>query len=417
MSNVASEPSGARVPLLLPSPGLLRASALWITAANWAEAMAEIVGAADIVAGDRVLTAEAVREELTGLERSGPRGRPGPWRTSRPAVTAETLIKDWRWLVRGRLRPAAMPSPSRYRGTPLVWQHHDPFHVRGRALADRLGVPLVQYVDAPYVWEARRWGIRRPGWEWLTARYGDGGPLRSADLILAVSDEVAEAVRAAGVAPERILVTQCTADLRYFDRGQRHEVRAELGLADAFVIGWAGTFRPFHALDLLLDAFEAVAAVERNSHLLLVGDGPMAMHERDRVAKSGLDHRITFTGSVPHTRVGRFVSAFDVAVLQAQSTESFHYSPMKLREYLAAGVPVVGADVGDVSRLITRSRAGWLVPAGDATSLANRLIQTARDPEGTAALGRVAADFAARELGTVVEARRVLEAAAALARP
>ncbi|HWV57087.1 MAG TPA: glycosyltransferase family 4 protein [Longimicrobiales bacterium] len=406
----------ARVPLLFPSTRLLRASALWITAANWAEALAEIVGAAEVLAGDRVLTAEAVREELSGLERSAARRRSRTWRTSRPAIRAETLIKDCRWLLRGRLRPDAVPSPERYRGTPIVWQHHDPFHTRGRALADRLGVPLVQYVDAPYVWEARRWGIRRPGWEWLMARFGDGGPLRAADLVLVVSEEVGEAVKQFGVDPSRVMVTQCTADLRYFDRGRRDDTRAALGLGDAFVIGWVGTFRPFHALDLLLDSFEAVASAEPQCHLLLVGDGPMATHVRERVRAAGLENRVTFTGSVTHTQVGAYVAAFDVAVLQAQSAETFHYSPMKMREYMAAGVPVVGVDAGDVRRTITRSGAGWLVPAGDAAALAERLLQAARNPEGTAATGRIAAEFAARELGTVAEARRVLEAAAAMGR-
>ena len=73
---------------------------------------------------------------------------------------------------------------------------------------------------------------------------------------------------------------------------------------------------------------------------MLIGDGPEAPHVRERV-KHRAGRCAGDDGAVPHSEVGPLMSTFDVAVLQARDGEGFHYSPLKLREYFAAGVPVV----------------------------------------------------------------------------
>jgi glycosyltransferase involved in cell wall biosynthesis len=53
----------------------------------------------------------------------------------------------------------------------------------------------------------------------------------------------------------------------------------------------------------------------------------------------------------------------------------FYFSPLKIAEYLAAGLPVVASEQGDIPRLV--GDAGMLVPPGDAAAL-QRALETLR---------------------------------------
>ena len=54
----------------------------------------------------------------------------------------------------------------------------------------------------------------------------------------------------------------------------------------------------------------------------------------------------------------------DVAVVLAAPGDAFHYSPLKLAEYLAAGVPVVAARAGVLPEQLCDGIDSVLVPPG-----------------------------------------------------
>ncbi len=90
----------------------------------------------------------------------------------------------------------------------------------------------------------------------------------------------------------------------------------------------------------------------------------------------------TLTGPVPHDDVPRHIAAMDVAVsthLPADPSE-FYFSPLKLFEYLACGVPVVAADIGQPSQILRAGETGYLYPPGDAAALAGRIRLLLSDP-------------------------------------
>ena len=122
--------------------------------------------------------------------------------------------------------------------------------------------------------------------------------------------------------------------------------------------------------------------------LLLVGDGP----ERVRIEKLARELGVpaTFTGTVPHHELPAYLAAMDAAVVLAPRGAPFHYSPLKLAEYLAAGLPVVAPAVGQLPERLTEGLDALLVPPGDEAALGAALRHLRDDPEERARLGKAA---------------------------
>jgi glycosyltransferase involved in cell wall biosynthesis len=320
---------------------------------------------------------------------------------------AKTAIKDVRnW---GRRRRFVVDPVGPWRATDVrfVWQRHELFHTAGLLLARRLGVPSVLFMPAPLVWEAEQWGTTRPGWGRWVERLGESPSLLGSDLVACGSEEVAEQARRLGVPEERMLLTPTGVDLDQFaqtpDPGP---LRRRLGLEGRFVVGWVGSFRRFHAVEL---AVEAAAAVPDTS-LLLVGDGP----ERARIERLAHDLGVpaAFTGTVPHDELPAYLTAMDAAVILARGDAPFHYSPLKLAEYLAAGLPVVAPAVRGLASRLTDGVDAVVVPTDDVLALGAALRRLRDNPEERVRLGKAAHASAEAEWSWDHQVSRVAEALA-----
>ena len=358
--------------VLFVAPGReqLLSGALWVVLANWAEASERRYGAAPVITPDAVLTPTEARNLAfspgSGTPRSSGRVR---------GQDLKRLAKDGRALWRALRYSFAVPNPEV--SQPLyVWQHHDLFQRAGFRLARRLEVPLVLYVHAPQVWEARQWGVTRPGWGRIVEWLGEQPQFDAADLVACVSEEVAAATVELGADPRRVMVAPCTADAERFDHATPR--RAELGFADEVVVGWVGTFRPFHHVGLLI---RAIAEARRSSPrlvLLLVGDGPTRA-ACEALARE-LDVPCRSVGTVDQSYVPALIKSFDIAVIPSGVGE-FHYSPLKLKEYLAARRASVLPRAGEMARSLVDRRDALFYEPGDHAGLRDAIAELARDPQ------------------------------------
>jgi glycosyltransferase involved in cell wall biosynthesis len=83
-----------------------------------------------------------------------------------------------------------------------------------------------------------------------------------------------------------------------------------------------------------------------------------------------------------------YLAAADVAAVTYHPDTGRYFSPLKLFEYLAAGLPVVAADFGEIPHCIRGGETGLLYPPGDAAALADALATLIGDREQAVALGR-----------------------------
>ncbi len=251
----------------------------------------------------------------------------------------------------------------------LIYERFSLWSDAGAQLAQATRLPFVLEVNAPLREEAARYRqLTDPLRAWQVERR----QFQAATAIAVVSQPLKEYAIRQGAAPERVHVLPNGVDPRRFHpavRGGR--VRHRYGLGGKIVVGFAGRVRPWHDLPTLLRAFRQLWLGDPRYHLLLVGQMPEELPAR--LAVLGLDEAVTLTGPAPHEQMPEHLAAMDVAVsphAAQMDRDAFYFSPLKLYEYLACGVPTVAANLGQSAQLLRDGQAGLLYPAGDAQALA-----------------------------------------------
>ncbi len=168
----------------------------------------------------------------------------------------------------------------------------------------------------------------------------------------------------------------------------RAEAGAALGLpADAIVTLFFGYIRAYKGLDLLLDAFEAVAAAEPRAWLVIAGrphtDGEEVRY-REQIAAHPAAERIVFHGRfIANDEVATYFASADLVALPYRHI--YHSGLVHLA--FSFGKAVLATRVGDFSETIEDGRTGLLVDAGSPPLLAAGLLAALADPDQLAAMG------------------------------
>jgi glycosyltransferase involved in cell wall biosynthesis len=103
--------------------------------------------------------------------------------------------------------------------------------------------------------------------------------------------------------------------------------------------------------------------------------------------------------------MAQYYQAADVYVHAAKS-DTF---PTAVLEALACGLPVVATAVDGISEQIEENRSGFLVQAGDADAMANRVIHLLLNERLHTSMGTAAAEIASRSFGVQRQAQTYLD--------
>jgi glycosyltransferase involved in cell wall biosynthesis len=143
-----------------------------------------------------------------------------------------------------------------------------------------------------------------------------------------------------------------------------------------------------------------------------VGDGFERTNLEAEAARRGVSDAVVFTGSAAHDEIPQYVAAMDVALVTARAGQAFHYSPLKMREYLAAGVAVVAPRIGEIPAAIADCDTGRLYLPGDAVELGAVLRELYEHPAERARIARDGQKYALRHCTWDVQLSTLLDSAA-----
>lgn len=270
----------------------------------------------------------------------------------------------------------------------FIYDRYNSFSTAGLHVARAHGIPLVLEVNAPVAYERTAYENKRLWLAGTATRY-ERFICTAADHVFVVSTPLEHfLVNERGVAPAKVTVLPNGANTETFRPDVSGEpVRAALGIGNRAVIGFVGILRPWHGVDMLIDAVPTLKARGHDLHLLIVGDGPIEQELQARAEALGVRDRVTFTGRLAHQQVRNYVAAMDLAV---SPKATFYASPMKILEYMALAKPVVGPAMDNIRDIIDDGRTGMLFEPDSAPALVARLDELLASPARRKAIGAAA---------------------------
>lgn len=312
----------------------------------------------------------------------GAEGTPKPagfWqRLSLPRRAVEVLEILYNHKGRAMLRAAARTLRPHF-----VYERHA-LHCRaGLDVARELGVPLLLEVNSPMVDEMQKLGSLRFQKRALAV---ERAVLGGADAVLAVTRVLADLLVERGARAERVhVIGNGAVPERYGPaaKAAAAAVRARWALpANAFALGFVGYMRPWHRLDLVLEAMQQPGL--EDLVLVTMGQGPALAPLLATASRRGLAGRVRALGEVPGELLPSHVLACDGTLIPAINA---YASPLKLFDALAAGVVTLAPDQPNLRENVRHGENGLLFRVGDVGDLVAKLQHLCGDRAFAARLG------------------------------
>jgi glycosyltransferase involved in cell wall biosynthesis len=350
-----------------------------------------MAGALDTLGQDVLIASPGVQLDANSL--------PAGVRCSEiPAVNAQDRMSSAEVLDQARVQADAVIGLARREGAEAIYERYSLASFAGARTAAALGVPLVLEVNAPLRIEAQRF---RQLFHEDFAIQAEAETFSAAQKIFVVSRALARWLSETGVEGRRIEIMGNAPPARAF--GDRHPIPEGAEV----IVGFAGGLKPWHGIETLLRGFELALGQGARMRLEILGEGP-ADALLDRASLS--PDRLLRHGHLPHRQALDVLARWDVGVAVFDALPGFYFSPLKLFEYMAAGLCAVVSEVGELAEIVEHGRAGVVVAPGRPEALAEALLALDRSRGEIRELGTRAQALARTGPTWIDNARRVLSA-------
>jgi glycosyltransferase involved in cell wall biosynthesis len=214
-----------------------------------------------------------------------------------------------------------------------------------------------------------------------------------ADQVLTVSTLARQTYLDAGVSAERVHAVMLGADLELFmpdaggaggagapngaetaDGAEAVARAARVESCNGFFFLFCGASTHPKGFDLLLEAFERVRNEEPGARLRVIGPRGEAA---GRIEGRPREKRISVSGPVGQAELAEELRRADCLVLPSR----YDSYGLVVAEALACGLPVLVSEMVGAKELVVPGENGWIVPAGDATALAEQMVWCVRHPD------------------------------------
>jgi glycosyltransferase involved in cell wall biosynthesis len=236
---------------------------------------------------------------------------------------------------------------------------------------------------------------------------------RVAHKVRVVVPGIGERLHAAGIPETKTFVADNGTDLDRVRPVPRPAALATWRLEpQTRYIGFLGHLTVWQGLELAIEALRRVRDQRPDVDLIIAGDGPEQPRLQALAERWGVAPQVHFLGSVAPSQVGQFLSCVDVALApKTTAISDIGFSPLKVRDYAAAGCPTVLPDLPGLRDLAS---GGWveLHRAHDPQDLARVLVEILDDPERRRAMSAASRRYAEAHFGWDKTVRVILSRAA-----
>jgi len=258
----------------------------------------------------------------------------------------------------------------------------------GRAIARAHGARHVYKVLDLYPDCAEALGVISPGGVVARAwRGADTSVMRDAAAVVTIADRMADWVRATrGLDASRVTAIHDGIDPARVTFSGENRFRREQGLADKFVVQYAGNMGLSHPFETILRAAEELAG-EKDVVFQFIGAGP-GRSEIERTAAAGRA-RIQLLGYQPAESLAEMLAAADVALISQHPALFDQALPHKVYAALAAGRPAVfvGSRRSEIAEWFSEQDCGRQIDPGDVNGLVDAIRGLKSDRAAAAARG------------------------------
>jgi len=285
----------------------------------------------------------------------------------------------------------------------VIYERYSLWGYAGLQFARDHGIPFLLEVNAPLRIEQARY---RALYNQALAEALETHLFQLADRVLVPSSALREYVMGRGARPGRVRIVANAADPDLFRPPV--ETAGTSPLSDAFVIGFVGSLKPWHGIQDLLRAFVRLHHRDSSYQLLVMGGGPLQAAVEKIRRRERLGDAIRVTGDVEYAQVPLLLRRVDVAVAPYPRLPDFYFSPLKIYEYMAAGVPIVASAVGQIAEVLTHRKTALLHPPGSVRKMVDHIAELRARPRLRARLAREARRLAVKKFTWDRNAARVL---------
>ena len=258
---------------------------------------------------------------------------------------------------------------------------NDTYALRAAArAAERVGIPLVlsyhNNLNIPY----SSYGTPYPLSSWLDSR--EKGVLTAAakcSMVIADSDYVAGRLLDAGLNPDSVK--------RIYIDGAVSEWGTPPALSDrrAIRVLSAGIMQYHKGFQDVLFAIKQLVGRGASPEVVLAGDGPYRNRLLHLAKRLSLMNEVKFVCRVGHQKLLQFYDWCDVVVVPTITPEPFGRVAV---EAMSRGRPVIGTNGGGLAEIIDDELTGFLVPPGDSSAIAEKILTFRNQPSLGIEMGR-----------------------------
>lgn len=265
----------------------------------------------------------------------------------------------------------------------FLYERHNLFLPSGMWLARKTGLPHFLEVNAPLAEERSKYSglsLKKLATRLETQTW------RSATHVLPVTEVLADILVQAGTPRNRITVLHNGIDKSVYEMLDGTPIRQRYGLGSNVVLGFTGFVREWHRLDQmirLIALYNGPAA----PHLLIVGDGPAIPKCRTLAQSLNVEDRVHFAGFVDRMEIPIHLAAMNIAL---QPAVTAYASPLKLFEYMAAGLAIVAPAQTNICEILDDKKDALLFAPDNYEQAKEVIQQLVADPELRQRLGNAA---------------------------